>query len=268
MTKENLDTSPNDAKTINALTIKRVVWIFIVYIISLVIIGEIIGFFIGVYIGISEVAAGNSSPLNMVELMYPYTLLIDIIATFFAALIMLKMVRHTLPGVIKSGSLASLGWRPSSTSITLLSFAAGCVVSLIFALIFALIVPPIEDSELGPMAKAVISGGLMQYIYWVILALVIAPPVEEFFFRGVLFTGLTNTMGVYNSAAIVSCIFIIIHEEELLSWAAWIGISLLAILTIFLRIKTKSLVPAIAAHFGYNLIIVVNVGISMMHGKL
>ena len=92
------------------------------------------------------------------------------------------------------------------------------------------------------------------------MVLLIAPPVEEFIFRGMLFTGLSNTLGIYLSAFIVSCLFVGIHVAEAIHyWPTWVALSFLAIATMTMRIKYQSLLPALATHFSYNLVIALTV---------
>jgi len=118
---------------------------------------------------------------------------------------------------------------------------------------------PTAGQSYGPLATAAQLGG-WQRLLWAIIALLLAPPIEEFIFRGVLFSGVSNSIGVFFSAVITTLIFIVIHiPEAQYYWPTLIGIGALSIATIFFRIKTKSFIPAIAVHFSYNLVIVVTV---------
>jgi len=82
----------------------------------------------------------------------------------------------------------------------------------------------------------------------VIAVVVLAPLAEEFFFRGVLFHGLTRRFGVMTSALISGVVFSAYHLDPVGFLArAEIGF-LLAVLVW----KTGSLWPAIAAHAANN----------------
>jgi membrane protease YdiL (CAAX protease family) len=107
------------------------------------------------------------------------------------------------------------------------------------------------------LATSALAGGWQRHL-WAFLALVLAPPIEEFVFRGVLLEGLSKSIGALAAAGIVIFAFVIVHVSETLTyWPAWAAIALLAGAALFFRLKTRSLVPAIAAHVGYNLVQVV-----------
>ena len=100
--------------------------------------------------------------------------------------------------------------------------------------------------------KSALAGGWPRHL-WAFFALFLAPPIEEFIFRGVLFTGLSNKFRVPTAALIVTLVFVLMHATEALSyWPAWMGLTLLGSATILFRHKTGSLLPAIGIHASYN----------------
>jgi membrane protease YdiL (CAAX protease family) len=100
----------------------------------------------------------------------------------------------------------------------------------------------------------------MTRIAWAVLALVFAPLVEEFFFRGLLLRGFTSSWGRRIGGLIVTLLFIATHLFETFNyWPATLAILFLGIITLLARWSTGSLLPALAAHLAYNSIIVVAV---------
>ncbi len=129
------------------------------------------------------------------------------------------------------------------------------VVYLTLAVTF----PPAPDQLKGPLHSAVMMGGWPRHI-WVLLALLVAPPVEEFVFRGVLFAGFSRSWGPYVSGLIVTVVFVALHALEISGyWPALLAITTLALAALYARIKTNSLAPAIVLHASYNLLATVGV---------
>ncbi len=182
---------------------------------------------------------------------------VAIVSLMISALIIFQMTRRSLPGPIGEGAFVSLGWRASPGSYVLLAGGIGALIAVGYVFILTPAVPPVEGQSWGPMAMAADAGGWQRF-FWAVLALLVAPPVEEFVFRGILFSGLSGAIGTIFSAIIVSFLFVILHVLEAIHyWPIWVAIISLAILTIILRIKIKSLLPCLAAHFTYNLVLVI-----------
>jgi len=232
---------------------KRAIAIAVVYFLAQLLIGIGFGIAAGVYLGIT---LGETDPAIISEAMVPLTLPISMFGVVVAGLIAFRMTRRTLRGPIGRGALASLGWRPSAASGIAVAMFTGCALSLVYLLILVQASPPAEGQQWGPLATAALSGG-WQRILWAILALALAPPIEEFIFRGVLLSGLSSAIGIRTAALIVTVVFVMVHATETLGyWPAWVGLGLLASAVILFRIKTESLLPAVAVHTGYNLVLV------------
>jgi membrane protease YdiL (CAAX protease family) len=87
---------------------------------------------------------------------------------------------------------------------------------------------------------------------------VVAPPVEEFVFRGVLFAGFRRSWKTGAAGALVTLLFIAAHFTEVAGYGpAVIAVALVGAATLVARIATDSLAPAIALHASYNLGLVV-----------
>jgi len=109
---------------------------------------------------------------------------------------------------------------------------------------------------LGPLAKMANTQGLSQAV-WILLALVFAPPIEELLFRGVLYGGYRRTFGAPIATALTTGIFVVLHLTETIHFPpATISIAGLAIVALWFRLRTAAIGPAVAVHFGYNLVAV------------
>ena len=77
-----------------------------------------------------------------------------------------------------------------------------------------------------------------------IAALFVAPPVEEFLFRGLLFKGFSESWGLTAGGIVVSALFVLLHIPE--TWHYWpanFAVAALAAATLITRRLTGSLFP-------------------------
>jgi membrane protease YdiL (CAAX protease family) len=126
---------------------------------------------------------------------------------------------------------------PSALGWALLALIAYFVLSAVYV---QLAHPPEDDlpQELGAdqsTALAVITG---------LFVVVVAPPVEEFFFRGFLYQSLRNRVGVLGAAALSGLVFGAIHFKP----AFLVPLAILGMVLALLFQKTNSLWPCILVH--------------------
>jgi membrane protease YdiL (CAAX protease family) len=105
-----------------------------------------------------------------------------------------------------------------------------------------------------PMTQILTSSASARWA-WILSAVLLAPPVEEVMFRGVLLGGLTETWSVRAAALISGGTFWLMHAPEWVHWPAAVAIGLLTIVVTRLRLRTGALGPSMAAHFAYNLLL-------------
>ena len=246
----------------HSLSAQRAVVLFVIFLVLQFLIGFLLSIPLGIYV-IAAVELGHMESSAQPEFIALFDLPIGMLSLLLSALIIFQMTRRTLPGSLDRGAFESLGWRATSSFSVLLACCIGAVIAVGYLFILVPAVPPAaEGQHWGPLAIAANSGGWQRF-YWAVLALLFAPLIEEYVFRGILFTGFYNAFGTYLSATVVTFLFVITHMPEALHyWPAWIGIVSLGVVTIMLRIKTRSLLPAIAAHFSYNFVLVTTVYVS------
>lgn len=94
------------------------------------------------------------------------------------------------------------------------------------------------------------------------LAIIVAPPLEEFLFRGVLFSGMARSLGPTIAALLVTAVFVVIHLPETIHyWPSAVAVLLLGATVRLMRIRSESLGPAITLHLAYNLVLVVTISL-------
>ena len=182
----------------------------------------------------------------------PYILLSS---TIVSAVFLLMLVKHYSSSLITDRSPAGIALYSGKKYEIFLAFLAGIVIALVYAVATNIIFPPDPGTKFGPITEMAFSN-ITSRIIWLIIALILAPPIEEFLFRGVLFSGFTFSFGIYVSAFLTTAIFVLVHISEYINYPpALAGILAIAVFTVIMRIRTRALGPCIAAHFGYNLFI-------------
>ena len=113
--------------------------------------------------------------------------------------------------------------------------------------------PLTRGQPVGPLARAAMAGGFQQVVL-AVLAVFIAPVIEEFLFRGALLAGFEQSMGRPRAVVLVTTAFVLLHLPEVRHYApAMIAITGLALLLMGVRLKTGSIGPSIVLHSCYNL---------------
>jgi membrane protease YdiL (CAAX protease family) len=90
---------------------------------------------------------------------------------------------------------------------------------------------------------------------FILIAVVLAPFIEEFLFRGVMFTGMSRSWGPVKAGIVVTLLFGLLHVFDVAGyWPALGVVTLAGAAMLLMRLKTGSLLPAIALHLSYNLV--------------
>lgn len=232
---------------------KRAFVVCLVFFAAQFVAGAVIGFFGGLW----YVFNYGPGPQVVADVQRGVAVPAALAGEIIGGLVAFRMTRRTRPGPIGSGALGFIGWSRASSRDLLVASSAG--VALAFLYLFGLVPAflPSPEQEWGPLTTAVSSGGWPLHA-WAVLAVVVAPPVEEFVFRGVLFTGLRKSWRLGSAGTLVTLLFVAAHFSEIASYGpAVMGVALVGGATLVARIATKSLVPAIVLHASYNLVLVV-----------
>ena len=83
--------------------------------------------------------------------------------------------------------------------------------------------------------------------------ILVAPVVEELFFRGFLYPALARPLGVAPAIALTAGGFALIHSEQLAhAWAPLLVLFAVGMVLTGVRAKTKSVAVCVLIHMGYN----------------
>lgn len=200
-----------------------------------------------------------NSPQFTNRLMAGATVPLLLAAGGVSALVVWLIGRFWARDIVNDRSAAGVGLVPARRQQILGWLLAGAVAGATYLAVAMWLVPPGAGAKAGPLAAAAAAGGASRLV-WAALALLFAPPVEEFFFRGVLLSGFTASWGPKIAAVVVTLLFLFMHIFETWSyWPATVAIVALAVAALIARRTTGSLYPAMALHFAYNAAIVVAV---------
>ncbi|HEY0371656.1 MAG TPA: CPBP family intramembrane glutamic endopeptidase [Thermoanaerobaculia bacterium] len=111
--------------------------------------------------------------------------------------------------------------------------------------------------EGGPLAKMAAGGSAGRFVIAVV-AVLLAPYMEELLFRGLMLRGLLASWGVTAAGIVVTLLFFALHLFDTAGyWPAMLAILSLAVLALVARLRSGSVYAAVAAHTGYNLTAIV-----------
>ena len=160
-------------------------------------------------------------------------------------------VRRRARPLLRRGDAVGIAWRAPR----LQAYAAAVGVAFLAALFAAVAVvtlPPDPDKLTGPTSKLLDTPGLPHAVITV-LALVGAPLMEEFVFRGAFFAALAGRWGAVAAGVITTLVFVALHVADKIHWwPGFVVVGFLGALLVLLRLRYKSLWPGMLAHFLYN----------------
>jgi membrane protease YdiL (CAAX protease family) len=147
----------------------------------------------------------------------------------------------------------AIGWRPLDIGRMPRAYTYGRYV--LGGFLFSAVIQ-LASATVGTKAKLPIEDLFQDRrtaILLMLMAITIAPVVEETVFRGYFYPVISRTFGVGSSIIITGTLFGILHAPQL--WGGWGQIALLIAVGIFftyMRAKTGTVVASYLLHVGYN----------------
>jgi hypothetical protein len=142
-----------------------------------------------------------------------------------------------LMGTAQGSLFRSIEWRQSPVQIALVTLLGICVTFIV------------RFSMTGHWAGVTIRGTQPSLLFVLVLlgTVVVQPLVEEIYFRGILFAGLSSKLGPLVSICLVTLVFVLVHVQH-----RWIVLPISIILGM-VRLFTKSTANCFFLHAAYNL---------------
>jgi len=171
-----------------------------------------------------------------------------------ATAIMWWLVRHRWPQLWRRAAVPGFGLAaPRDTSFYAIAVAAGIALPIIGGVLTQFLAQghqvPQDIKQLGANASLAAKFVLM------IVAITIAPLIEELLFRGVLLSAWLKRLNVGWAVACTSLLFALVHLPDLkFLWYGLPNLAMLGAAFAWLRLKSNSLWPAVIAHGMNNLV--------------
>ena len=177
-------------------------------------------------------------------------------ATFFGfiggGIAMIWLSRSLLKGALADVTELGAAWVLGRRQDIFKGLAIGITVAFFYVIPGTAFRPQIDENSVGPLARMAMAGGLPQ-LAWFTMALLLAPPLEEMLFRGVVYGGYRRSLGPVRAAWLTTAIFALLHITEAIHYPpALIAIAGMALLALRMRLRSAAIGPAVALHFGYN----------------
>jgi len=189
-----------------------------------------------------------SNTMGQLHTLMPVMVMMSMIAG--AAALFLTTSKFKLP--IKDTSPAGAAWVLSSWETIIKGVGIGMLISMASRILLHFSGRHLGYHQLDDLTRMAFKPGISQTVY-VFAAVVLAPPLEEMLYRGLLFGGFCASVGVDRAAIGTTAIFVLMHGPQLINQPlATLGITAMALAALWMRLSNRSIGPAIAVHFGYN----------------
>ncbi len=169
-----------------------------------------------------------------------------------AALWVAWYLRRLGPLRIRDGGATGIGWRAAPGQ----AYAATCAVAvgiLGFVLMLNHLLPPdIHKLQALPIAQ-LFQGSALSVLPLLVVAVIVAPVLEEIVFRGIAFAGLATRIGPVWAGVVTTLVFMAAHAQEKIHYLpGFLDVGLFAVAAVWLRLKYHSIRPGILLHILYN----------------
>jgi hypothetical protein len=133
----------------------------------------------------------------------------------------------------------------------LVRIGLAAIVVYIVALLPALVFPPPADHT--NLFLEIFKAGGATLLLLLVIAVLLAPLLEEVLFRGLLFPALRRRLRFWPAAVLTTLMFTGLHFTQTGTyWPAVEGIFICGMALAWLRERTGSLWPSVAFHMGFN----------------
>jgi len=215
-----------------------------------------LGFF-AVIAGVVYMIANGGSPgdsSQMAKMVAQLTAPLIIASVLATAAVTFALMKVWAPSWLGDRSADGFGEPRMASRQFAIAALSGLALSAVYLTITRLI--PMPHGAAGPLSQMAAGGGATR-ASWAFVAVALAPATEEVLFRGLMFKGFGESWGPIPAAIVVTFLFWGSHLTEVAHyWPAALAILILAVLTIVIRVKSRSVLSAIVVHTSYNGLIV------------
>jgi membrane protease YdiL (CAAX protease family) len=181
------------------------------------------------------------------------SVLVTVVAGYLAsALWSFWYIGRLGPARVRDGSVTGIAWRRATSWGYFVAVILAVLIIAAVVVIVHLIPPNMAAIKNMPSAKLFGPPGWPTLVL-AVLAVIIAPPVEEYVFRGGVFAALATRFSPLWAGIITTAVFVAVHAPEKIYYpAGFIDVGLMAAAAAWLRVRFGSIRPGILLHLLYN----------------
>ncbi len=213
---------------------------------------------VGVGGGVVESSTGNHQGMvaqTVIVWLRPFSLFIG---TMLGAVIALKLATRRAQVTLNPDWFRKFIGKSNDVHGLWRYVLLGISLGLGFFLLTEYEVLPSNDLP-SPILDTLLAAPFLVQIGWAVLFVVLFPVVEEVLFRGVLFTGFSQSWGSGLAGVFTTVAFVSVHMPKVLEyWPALVVVTMVGALTVLIRIRARSLVPGMTLHCAYNGVLVIS----------
>lgn len=160
-----------------------------------------------------------------------------------------------IPEQLKDTSPTGAAWGRGSWEAVFKGAVIGLIIGMSVACFNLMARQFVTHRRMNPLEQGLFTRGPLQII-WIVTVVVLAPPVEEMLFRGILYGGFRKSFGASWAAIITTLLFALGHvsnDNNFLPEIMYFAAGALAML--WCRLRWSAIGPAIALHGSYNLVL-------------
>ena len=201
-----------------------------------------------------SIMSDRDSITGLTEQIRPVAVLASLVA---GNIVLVVMAYWKLLPSLRDRSPTGAAWSIGSPKQILAGGGLGLLIALGFVALLNVNALRPTDFEPGPITRMAMTPGLPQTV-WLVMAVILAPPMEELLFRGVVYGGYRRSFGATWAAVVTTAIFCALHVTEVIHFPfAIVSIAALAGTALWMRLRSQAIGPAIAVHFCYNSVLAV-----------
>jgi len=156
------------------------------------------------------------------------------------------------PARVRDGNVTGIAWRRATSWGYFMAVVLAVLIIAAVVVIVHLVPPNMAAIKNMPSAKLFGAPGWPTLVL-AVLAVIIAPPVEEYVFRGGVFAALASRCSPLWAGIITTAVFVAVHAPEKIYYpAGFIDVGLMAAAAAWLRVRFGSIRPGILLHLLYN----------------
>ena len=186
-----------------------------------------------------------------------------ILVTIFSSACVLVLLHRASQDISTEGFLTNLGLRKTQSALR--TFIIPIIVGIIFAAASSQVILSRDEQPDTPLSEIMESADSpLAITIFIILAIFIAPFVEEVCFRGYLFKVVSLYKGQRFAIYLVALLFAFLHVDQY--WGDWLAIVMVMLLGFsltLLRVWSQSTLASMATHYTYNFGVIVMTVISL-----